>query len=135
MTSMTSYLQKKLLDHSLGIASYTMPATVYLGLHTSDPGESGSLTGEVSTSGSAYARISLATKMNAADGTTGISTNNVTITFGPATTDWGTITHVSVSDAATAGNMLLKGALQIAQTLTIGTSVQYTTGQLSITFA
>lgn len=135
MSSMTAYLQKKLLDHSLGIASYTMPTTVYLSLHTSDPGETGSLSGEITTSGSAYARISLATKMNATDSSTGVSENNTTITFGPATTDWGTVTHVAISDASTAGNMLMKGPLSTAQTATIGQSIQFTSGQLSATFA
>ena len=39
MANMTNFLEKKLLDHTLGKASWTMPTTVYMGLFTSDPGE------------------------------------------------------------------------------------------------
>lgn len=132
---MTSYLQKKLQDHTLGLAAYTMPTTVYASLHTSDPTDTGSTTGEISTSGTGYARIAITSKMNVTDSVTGISSNNVSITFGPASTDWGTITHVAISDAATAGNMLLFGALTIVQTTPIGESVQYSAGQFVSTFA
>jgi hypothetical protein len=42
MSQMTDYLEKKLLDHTLGKAAYTMPTTVYLALFTADPGDTGS---------------------------------------------------------------------------------------------
>lgn len=134
MVAMTSYLQKKLLDHTLGLASYTMPVTVYVGLHTASPTNTGSLATEITTSSSGYARITLTPKMNAADAITGISINNAVILFGPATIDWGTVSYLSVSDAATAGNMLLYGPLTEVQTTPIGESVQFSPAQLSIDY-
>lgn len=134
MVSMTSYLQKKLQDHTLGLAAYTMPVTTYALLLTSDPSDTGSLAGEISTTGTGYGRIAITAKMNVTDSVTGISSNNVDITFGPATTDWGTVTHVAISDALTAGNMLLYGALEIVQSTPIGESVQFSSGQFVSTF-
>ena len=34
MSGMSDYLENKVLDHVLGTTSYTMPATVYIGLST-----------------------------------------------------------------------------------------------------
>ena len=114
MAAMTSYLQKKLLDHSLGKAAYTMPVSVTLSLHTASPGESGSTVNEVSTIGSGYARITITSNMNVTDAVTGVSANSSVITFGPATTDWGTVSYIAIND--TLGNMLMYGALDEVQT-------------------
>lgn len=106
-----------------------MPTTVYCGLHTADPTQAGSTVAEVTTSGSGYSRTAITSKMNAADPVTGLSSNNTAITFGPATSDWGTVTHLSISDASSGGNMLWFGALNIVQTTPIGESVQFSLGQ------
>jgi hypothetical protein len=135
MVAMTSYLQKALLDHSLGLAAFSMPTTVYCSLHTGSPGEAGSLAFEVSLSGAGYSRISVTSKMTATDSVTGVSSNNVAVPFGPALADWGTISYVAISDAATAGNMLLYGPLTEVQTTPIGESVQFSTGQFVVTFS
>jgi hypothetical protein len=134
MASMTSYLQKKLLDHMLGLAAFAIPATVYVSLHTADPTNTGSFANEVSTSGSGYVRIAATAKMNATDSVTGISANNVAITFGPALADWGTVTHVGISDGSSGGNMLLYGPLTVVQTTPIGESVQFSAGQFITQF-
>ena len=124
----TSYLEKKLLDHALGLAAYTMPTTVYASLHTANPGQAGSFASEVPTS-SGYARNSITSKMNATDSVSGVSNSNTTISFGPSTVDWGTIVYVAISDAITGGNMLMYGALTIVQTTPIGQSLLFSTGQ------
>lgn len=135
MASMTSYLQKKLQDHTYGLAAFTMPTTVYASLHTGSPGESGSLANEVATIGTGYGRIAVTSLMNPTDSVTGIASNNATILFGPATIDWGTITYVAVNDLISGGNMLLYGALTEVQTTPIGESVQFSTGQFVSTFS
>jgi hypothetical protein len=129
MTSFTSYAQKKLQDHMLGLAAYTMPTTVYASLHTTNPTDAGSLAGEITTSGSGYIRVAITSLMNATDSVTGISANNATILFGPALVDWGTVSFVAYSDAITGGNMLMYGPLTEVQTTPIGESVQFSTGQ------
>lgn len=101
---LTSYLQKKLGDHSFGIASWTMPTTVYLALFSASPGENGSLTSEIS--GGSYARVSLTAKMGAADATTGIATNSSTVAFAAPTAAWGSVQFLGICDASSAGNVL-----------------------------
>jgi hypothetical protein len=135
MASMTSYLEKKLLDHMLGISSFTMPTTVYASLHTASPGQSGSLTNEVSSTSSGYGRVAITAKMNATDPVSGISVSNAIILYGPATINWGTINYIAISDALSGGNMLMYGALTIAQTTPIGESVQFSVGQFIVQFS
>lgn len=133
--NMTDYTEKKLLDHLLGKAAYTMPTTVYLALFTADPTDTGSLTNEVSATNSGYARQAVTASMSATNATTGVSSNSNVIGFGPATADWGTITHVGFMDAPTGGNMLLTGAMTSARTIQNGDAVQMAAQQLSVTFS
>lgn len=134
MTAMTNYLEYSLLDHTLRTAAFTMPAGGFLGLHTTDPTDTGSLTGEITTIGSGYARQTLLAQMGAADHVSGIAVNTGTLTFGPAVTDWGAVAYLSVSDAVTGATMLLHGALDESQTTPVGESVQLTPSQFSIQF-
>lgn len=134
MTSMTNYLEKKLLDHTLGKAAYTMPAAVYVALFKADPGEAGSTSNEVG-SGIGYTRQELTSRVSAADATAGTAQNTAAITFGPATNDWGTITHAGIMDAATGGNMLFYAPLAEPKTFATGDSTQYAAGGLTFQLA
>ena len=44
----SDYLEGKILDHIFGIASFTVPGTVYVGLHKGDPTDTGGSGSEVS---------------------------------------------------------------------------------------
>lgn len=115
--SATLYLQKKIVDHVLGIASYTMP-TPYLALFTASPGEAGSLANEVS--GGSYARQAISASMGATDLSTGISSNTLDVAFPVPTAAWGTVTHLGVADALTAGNLLLYDLVAVATIVNSG---------------
>lgn len=132
MSGMTSYLQKKLLDHLTGVASYTFPSTLYLSLHTDDPTESGSHSNEVSTSGTGYARVSLAGLIGAADASSGRAQNSASITFGSPSASWGTITHLGIEDASSAGNMLFWVEGSAARNVGVGQLLRLLAGQLNI---
>ena len=132
--AMTDYLEKKLLDHTLGKAAYTMPGTVYLALFTANPTETGSQAAEVSASGSAYARQSITTAMSAADPTAGSSSNTAAITFPVATADWGNIAYFGIMDAATAGNMLLFAATTTTRQILSGDQYVVSAGQLTASY-
>jgi hypothetical protein len=56
MAGKTAYLERKLIDHSTGKTSYTMP-TVYVGLFTAAPSDAG---GGTEVTGGSYARKSTA---------------------------------------------------------------------------
>ena len=137
MSAASNYTENKVLDHALGTASWTAPGTVYLGLFTNTSGnaatnlEDGTLTDEVTTSGSAYGRQSIA--FGSASG--GSASNSGTVTFSAATSNWGTITHVAVMDASTGGNVLFWGAVTTSKTIESGDTFQVSSGNLSISLA
>lgn len=135
MTAMTSYLQKKLLDHTLGLVAYPKPSAIWLSLHTGDPTDAGSFDNEIPTLATGYGRVNIITLMNLTNATTGISSNSSVITMGPALVDWGTVTHVAFSDGPTSSdNMLMFGALTEVQTTPIGESVQFSPSQFVAEF-
>jgi hypothetical protein len=137
MSAASNYLENKILDHVLGSTAYTAPTTRYLALFTNASGnaatnlEAGTLTDEVSTSSTAYARKAIT--FNAASG--GTITNNTTLTFTEATATWGTVTHVAIMDALTNGNVLFWGAVTSGKLIESGDTFQITNGNLSISLA
>jgi hypothetical protein len=131
MSAASDYLENKVLDHFLGTASTSAPATVYLALFTTDPTDAGSGT-EVSTSGTNYARQSIAFS-SASSGTT---SNSADVEFSQATgSGFGTVTHFGIFDASTAGNLLFHGALTSSKTIDAGDVFKIASGNLSITVA
>ncbi len=127
--SFSDYLENKVLDHVFGKTAYTMP-TVYVGLSTADPLDSGA--GLAEPTGGAYARVATTgADWNAA--AAGAISNANALTFAQATGSWGTVTHFALFDAATLGNMLASGALTTAKAVGSGDTVKFDIGQLSAT--
>ena len=137
MSAASNYLENKVLDHVLTATAYTQPAARYLALFTNTSTnaaanlEAGTLTDEISTSGTAYAREVVT--FAAASG--GSSATNATVTFDAATANWGTITHVAVMDAETSGNVLFWGAVTTAKTIETGDTFQVSSGNLTVALA
>jgi hypothetical protein len=137
MSAASNYLENKVLDHVLTATSYTAPGTRYLALFTNTSGnaatnlEAGTLTDEVSTSGTAYSRQTV----TFAAASSGTSATNATVTFSAATANWGTITHVAVMDASTSGNVLFWGAVTTSKTIETGDTFQVTSGNLTVSLA
>lgn len=132
MTALSSYAERKTLDLLFKNTAFTAP-NAYLGLFTSDPTDSASGT---EVSGNGYARIQIDNKM--ASATTGSDnssiSNNTNITFAAASGgDFGTITHIGIFDALSAGNLLAHGALTSSKSITDGDVFQINTGSLTIT--
>ncbi len=125
--SFSNYLETEILDHVFAGAAYTAPTTLYLALFTAAPGETGGGT-EVSTSGTAYARQTVAFT------TTGNTTsNNAAVEYPTATASFGTVTHVGVFDASTGGNLMAYAALSSSKTIDTGDVFRVPTGDLDIT--
>ena len=132
MTAKTNFLEDRILDRVLrnnADFAYTFPSSVYVALFTSDPGESGSLAGEVS--GGSYARQLVAFSAVSS----GSTSNSGALTFPVATASWGTITHVGIMDALTSGNVLYYGALGTSKTVGLGDQLSFAIGTLSVTEA
>ena len=128
MAEMSNYLEDALINATLRNTSYTSPATVYVGLFTSDPTDAGSGT---EVSGGSYART--AVTFGAPSG--GVSTNSGNVEFPAATGSWGTITHIGILDASTSGNLLYHTALDTSKPISSGDIFRITTGNLSVTLA
>lgn len=130
--SASNFMENTWLDHVFGNTPYSAPATIYISLHTADPGEDGT-TGEVS--GNAYARASLTnngTNFPAASG--GVKATGAAASFPtPTPSGWGDVTHFALWDAATTGNCLAVSNAFAAQTINAGNTVSFASGALTIT--
>jgi len=132
MSAASDYLEDKVLDHVLGNTAFTQPSNIYLALFTADTGlESNSPSAEISTSGTAYSRQ--AVSFGAAS--SGSASTDATVTFSAATANWGTITHVAVMDASSAGNVLFYGAVTTSKTIESGDTFQVSSGNLTVSLA
>lgn len=131
----STFLANELIDHVLKATTYTAPANVWIGLHTASPTDAGGV-GEVS--GNAYVRIKIGTGgvTDFSAGAAKTTNNDGAISFPVATPgNWGVITHVSISDAVTAGNLLFHGPLDASKTINAGDQAQFNAGDLDVTFA
>lgn len=126
MAAASDYLENKLLDHALATTAYTKPSVVYVGLHTGSPLDDNSGANEVT--GGGYVRKLAAFAAAAA----GSASTNATITFDAATANWGTVSHISIWDAAATGNLLFHGAVTTSKTIETGDSFQISAGNLTI---
>lgn len=123
--SFSNYLENKVMLHVFGGTSYTAPATLYVALYTSDPGE-----GDTGTevSGGSYARQSAAFTI-----TGNAASNTAAIEFPTASASWGTVTYVGIRDASSGGNLLASGALTTSKTISSGDVFRIPAGDLDIT--
>ena len=123
--SFSNYLENKVLLHVFGATAYTAPATLYVALFTSDPGEAGSGT---EVSGGSYARQTIAFTVTGAS-----ATNTAAIEFPTCTASWGTVTYGAVYDAVTAGNLLASGPLTTSKTIASGDVLRIPASSFTIT--
>jgi len=101
----TDYAEKKALDAVFNDAERTYKMALY----TVTPTETTSGT-EVSTEGTGYSRQTISFGAATGSGTTPSKvTNNIAVTFGPASSNWGTVTGIAIFDDL--GNMLVYGTL------------------------
>lgn len=123
--SFSNYLETELLDHVFTNSAYTSPTTVYVSLHTANPDEDASGT---EVSGGGYVRQSGSFSV-----TGNTATTTAAVEYPTATADYGTVTHVAIWDASTAGNMLAYAALTASKTISTGDVFRIPTGDLDIT--
>jgi len=128
MSAMSNYLENALVNATLRNTTYTSPATVYVGLYTSDPTDAGTGT---EVSGGSYARQSAAF----AAPSNGASATSADVTFPQATGNWGTIAYFGILDAASSGNLMYHGALDTSKVIETGDVFKISAGNLTVTLA
>jgi hypothetical protein len=122
--SFTNYLETELLDHVFAGNSYTSPSTVYVGLFTAAPGEAG---GGTEVSGGSYLRRTGSFSVSG-----NLATTTAAIEFPTATAPWGTVTHIGIFDASSAGNMLAYASLTASKTIDSGDVFRIPAGDIDI---
>ncbi len=129
--SKSNYLENELLDHVLGAATYTPPATLYIALFTVAPTDTG---GGTEVSGGSYARKDVANNAtNWPDSSNSTKSNGTDITFVTATASWGTVVAFGIFDAVTAGNLLYWGDLVASKIVGVGDTAKFLVGDLDVT--
>lgn len=127
-SGIADYAENKILDHSVGKTSWTMPST-WVALYTATPSDSG---GGTEVTGGSYARFATSgATWNSASA--GSISNAADITFVTATANWGTITGVALLDAATVGNFIWWGDLTATKVVNSGDVFKFLAGQLVLT--
>jgi len=124
-TSLSNFLENKLLEHVFKNTAYTQPATVYAALYTVAPSDAG---GGTQVTGGSYARESITFGAAAS----GVISNSADTDFGTATADWGEVVAVGIFDDPTAGNLLSWGLLTVPKTVGNGDGFKFVATKLSV---
>lgn len=125
--SLSNTFETHTLQYLFTTTSVTRPTAWYIALFTSNPDEDASGT-EVSTSGTAYARQSATFTVSGNE-----ATNSAAIEFPTATASYGTVTHIGVYDAASAGNLIAYAALSTSKAIDTGDVLRLPANDLDIT--
>lgn len=123
MTAFTNYAENAIMDHARGGTAWTQPTGLWAQLHTGDPGEAGTanVAGESTRQSISFPAAVDGVLTNDADvGWLNVSTTEV-------------YTHVSIHDAVTAGNPIMKGPLSASKSVDEGDDFTIPSGSLSLT--
>src|SRR5262247_159321 len=135
-------LENLFIDHVFRSAAWTKPTALWVALFTVAPTDAGGGT-EVSTG--SYARVNLppgdgnwtATQggtTGVSNGTGGMTSNAVAITYPAPSADWGTVGWFGIFSASSGGTMLVWDALLAPRTILSGDPApSFAPGSLQIT--
>jgi hypothetical protein len=127
------YAAKKILDHALGKTAWTMPTNVYVALYNGDPLGAGSELADPPATDYAREQCTGATWVAAAFASpTAESVSALDVDFGVAGSAWGTVNYVAIFDAATAGNMIAAGPLEVSRSVQLNDPVKFPAGELKV---
>jgi hypothetical protein len=116
-----------------GLQNSATAGSLYIALHTADPGEAGDqTTSEVSYTG--YARVAVA--RSGAGWSRSVSTvsNVATVQFGECTAGSATATHFSIGTSSSgAGQIILSDALSATRSISAGITPLFNAGSLTAT--
>lgn len=125
--SFTNTYETHVMKYVLTADSVTRPTAWYIGLFTSDPTDTGAAGTEVS--GNGYARTAVSFTV-----TGDTASNSAAVEFPAASGgNWGTISHIGVMTASSAGDMIIHSALTTAKAINDGDVFRIPTGDLDIT--
>lgn len=118
------------IGDATGLRGSTTAGSVYISLHTADPGETGSQTTSESAYTS-YARVAVARSTAGWTVASGVADNDSAISFPACTGSTSSVTNFGIGSASGgAGNLYFKGA----STLSVSTDItpQFAAGALDV---
>jgi len=130
MAALSALMQEAIINYFRGISMPAAPVSLEIALYTSDPGDDNSGT-EVSAGGYSRQAITL-TAPSTTIGVGSLTTNSGDITFGPATADWGSVTHWAIFGVG-GGSFYLHGSFLGVRTVLSGEGYTIYNGTLNIT--
>jgi len=116
-----------------GLQNSATAGSLYIALHTGDPGEAGTATTSEAAYGS-YARVAVARTVGGWTVATNTATNAALIQFPECSSGSETITHVSITTASSgATKILYSGALTASRAISSGIQPQFAASALTVT--
>lgn len=142
--SISNTFETELLQHILqnadianigdatGLRGSTAAGSLYISLHTADPGEAGNQsTSEANYTG--YARVAVARSAGGWSVAANVGSNASAVGFPAATGGSNTLTHFGIGTSASgAGKLLLSGALTSTLAVSAGITPSFASGQLTV---
>lgn len=124
MSAASNYLESALLEHFRG-TQLPLPSNFFVALHTADPTDSANATEVVTTAWPSYARQTVGTPLSSAwtasadEAGGGKQVTNANVINFPANNGASAVqvTHFSIWDAGTGGNMWASAPLTAAKTI------------------
>jgi hypothetical protein len=115
-----------------GLRGSVTPGSLYISLHTADPGEAGTqLTNE--TTYTNYVRVAVARSTAGWTVTGDTVDNDAAITFAQCGVTGATVTHVGIGTASSgAGELLYSGALDSSLAVSDGVTPEFAIGDLNV---
>lgn len=116
-----------------GLQNSATAGSLYVALHTADPGEAGTATTSEATYTS-YARVAVARSAGGWTVSGNVASNTALVQFPECTGGSNTITHVSITTASSgASKILYSGALSSSRSVSSGIQPQFAAAALTIT--
>lgn len=121
------------IGDATGLRGSSAAGSLYVSLHTGDPGEAGTqATNEATYTG--YARKAVARDSGGWTVTDNAVANAAAVTFDPCTAGSNTITHFSIGVAGSGGTVVMyKGALSASLVVSAGITPNFPAGDIDIT--
>jgi len=124
-----------LVGDGAGLLKSSADGSLYVSLHTGDPGEAGDQTTSEATY-TGYARVAVARTAGGWTVTTATASNAAAVTFGLDTVGSETITYFGVGTSeTTAGKLLYSGILTAPLAVSPGITPSFAIGALTVTEA
>ena len=127
--ALSATIEQDILNHFLGVSSYTFVGTIYMALFTTTPTMPAG-TGGVEVSGGAYARQSTAFSVSGSG--PAVAQNSGLVQFPTATANWGTIVGAGLYTALTGGTLIDAGNLVTSKVIGTGDTFAMPSGNYTI---